>query len=53
MTKILLPMFIGVFVGAFVVELVRRNRAKPAPAPRPRAERARRSQPPAWWPASS
>ena len=50
MTKILLPMFVGVFVGAFVVELFRRNNPEMADAIEARARRAVRSLPRLRWP---
>ena len=39
MTKILLPVLVGVFAGAFVVELVRRNNPELAHALKARAKK--------------
>ncbi len=49
MTKVLLPVFVGVFVGAFVVELFRRNNPELASAIEAKAQRVVRSLPrPPW-----
>lgn len=50
MSKILLPMFVGVFVGAFVVELFRRNNPEMADELEAKARRAARSLPRLRWP---
>jgi hypothetical protein len=50
MSKILLPMFVVVFAGAFVVELVRRNNPELADALEAKARRAARSMPRPRWP---
>ncbi len=52
MTKVLLPVFVGVFVGAFVVELFRRNNPELAAAIEAKAKRAVRSLPRPRWPGS-
>ncbi len=50
MSKILLPVFVGVFVGAFVVELFRRNNPELANAIELKAKRAVQSLPRPRWP---
>lgn len=50
MSKILLPVFVGVFVGAFVVELFRRNNPELTDALEAKARRAVRSLPRLRWP---
>jgi hypothetical protein len=48
MSKILLPMFVGVFVGAFVVEMLRRNSPELSDALHAKAKRVVRALPQAW-----
>jgi hypothetical protein len=48
MSKILLPMFVGVFVGAFLVEMVRRNNPEFSDALQAKAKRIVRALPQAF-----
>jgi hypothetical protein len=45
MSKILLPMFVGVFVGAFLVEIFRRNSPELSAALQEKAKRVVRALP--------
>jgi hypothetical protein len=45
MSKLLLPMFVGVFVGAFVVEILRRNNPELGDALQAKARRVMRALP--------
>jgi hypothetical protein len=50
MSKILLPMFVGVFVGAFMVEMFRRNNPELSDALQAKAKRFIRAVPQAFKP---
>ena len=50
MSKLLLPMFVGVFVGAFMVEMLRRNNPELSEALHARAKRLVRALPQAFRP---
>lgn len=50
MSKILLPMFVGVFVGAFMVEMFRRNNPELSEALHAKAKRVIRAVPQAFKP---
>jgi hypothetical protein len=50
MSKILLPMFVGVFVGAFMVEMLRRNNPELSDALHAKAKRVMRALPQAFKP---
>ncbi len=50
MSKIMLPMFVGVFVGAFLVEMLRRNNPELSEALHAKAKRLVRALPPAFRP---
>ena len=45
MSKVMLPVFLGVFVGAFVFEMVRRNNPELGEALEAKAKRAARALP--------
>jgi hypothetical protein len=50
MSKIMLPMFVGVFVGAFMVEMFRRNNPELSDALHAKARRLMRAVPHAFKP---
>ncbi len=50
MSKILLPMFVGVFVGSFMVEILRRNNPELSDALHAKAKRVIRAVPQAFKP---
>jgi hypothetical protein len=50
MSKLMLPMFVGVFVGAFLVEMLKRNNPELSDALHAKAKRVMRALPQAFKP---